>query len=209
MTGWRVVSTLAALVGTSPGLHAQFPRLEGRVAPAIRAAVEPVLDSARAAGLPIEPLENKVLEGVTKDAGPLLIAAAVRRLAGELAQARTALGDRATERELVAGAGALRAGLTPDELTRLRVARSGRGTAVALEVATDLITQGVASDTATRLVISVLQAGASDADLVQLRLGVSRDVATGVAASVAASVRARALGGTDLPSTPKPPDQPH
>jgi hypothetical protein len=165
------------------------------------------MDSARAAGLPTGPLEEKVLEGVTKQADAMRIAAAVRRLASELAGARAALGGRATVRELVAGAAALRVGLTHDDLVRVRAARSGRDPAVALEVATDLITQGVPSDTATRVVLSVLGAGASDADLEQLRMAVERDVAGGVPAAVAASIRGRVLGGSDvspIPLAPRP-----
>jgi hypothetical protein len=172
------------------------------------AAVRATLDSAQAAGLPTGPLEEKVLEGVTKQADPEHIATAVRRLASELTSARAALGDRATVRELVAGAGALRVGLTEGDLVHVRAARSGRDPAVALEVATDLITQGVPSDTATRVVLSVLDAGASDVDLEQLRLAVARDVAGGVPATVAASVRARALGAppeAPVPVIPRPP----
>ena len=182
-------------------------RLESRVPAPVLAAVGPTIDSARAAGLPTGPLEDKVLEGVTKQADAGRIAAAVRRLAGELAAAREAFGDRATTRELLAGAGGLRAGLTRGDLVRLRAARPGQNTALALEVATDLITQGVPSDTATRVVLKVLGAGASDADLEQLRMAVERDIAGGVPAAVAASVRARVLSGspaTTIPITPRP-----
>ena len=70
-----------------------------------------------------------------------------------------------------------------------------------------MITQGVPSDTATRVVLKVLGAGASDADLEQLRMAVERDIAGGVPAAVAASVRARVLSGspaTTIPITPRP-----
>lgn len=201
----RLAACLAAALGAAATLAAQSPRLVSRVPAPVLAAVAPIIDSARAAGLPTDPLEQKVLEGVTKQADATRIAAAVRRLAGELAAARGALGERATVRELVAGAGALRAGLSRADLANVRTARSGRDAAVALEVATDLITQGVPSDTATRVVISVVGAGASDADLEQLRMSVERDVAGGVPAGVAASVRARVLGGSSAPLAPVPP----
>jgi len=203
-----VVAWIVTACGVTAALSAQSPRLEARVPAPVLAAVRATLDSARAEGLPTGPLEEKVLEGVTKQADPERIATAVRRLASELTSARAALGDRATVRELVAGAGALRVGLTEGDLVHVRAARSGRDPAVALEVATDLITQGVPSDTATRVVLSVLDAGASDADLEQLRLAVARDVAGGVPATVAASVRARALGTppeAPVPVIPRPP----
>ena len=200
----RLLVCIAGALGVTPRLAAQSPRLESRVPAPVLAAVTPIIDSARAAGLPIAPLEQKVLEGVTKQADPSRIAAAVRRLAGELAVARAALGERATVRELVAGAGALRAGLTRGDLAGVRTARGDHDIAVALEVTTDLISSGVPTDTATRAVVSVLKTGASDHDLEQLRTGVERDVAGGMAAGVAASLRARVLGGSDATPPPKP-----
>jgi hypothetical protein len=194
-------------LGASAGLRAQAPRLTSRVPDAVRTAVEPILDSARDAGLPITPLEEKMLEGVTKQADASRIAMAVRRLATDLTTARSALGDRATVRQLVAGAGALRAGLTPHDLTEARVARPKGDPAVALEVATDLITQGVPSDTAARVVLSVLGAGASDGELEQLRAAVEREITAGVPGGVAASIQARALTGSTMPQpvSPQPP----
>lgn len=189
--------------------HAQYPRLNARAPAEVRAAVVPILDSARAAGLPIAPLEEKVLEGVTKQADPARIGAAVRRLARELGEARTVLGERASARQLVAGADALRAGLTSRDLARLRAARPERDPAGALELATDLMIQGVEAEAACVVVLDVLVAGASDADLEQLRMAVARDVAGGVPPSVAASLRARAFtgsgAGTDSVSHPAPP----
>jgi hypothetical protein len=192
-------------LGVGAGLRAQAPRLSPRVPESVRAAVEPILDSARAAGLPINPLEEKILEGVTKQADADRIAAAVRRLTTDLARARAALGDRATVRELVAGAGALRAGLTPHDLTEASVARPKGGPAVALEVATDLITQGVPSDTAAWVVLRVLSAGASDGELEQLRAAVEREITAGVPSGVAASIQARALTGSNMPTSAQPP----
>jgi len=194
-----------ALIGSLAGSRAdaQYPRVAARASPALLAVVTPILDSARASGLPTAPLEEKVLEGITKQADAPRIAAALRRLTGELSQARDVLGERATVRQLVAGADALRVGLTPRDLARVRTIRSDRDPAVALELATDLVTQGVPVDTASTLVLSVLVAGVSDGDLQQLRQSVARDVAGGVPPSVAASLRARALVGTER-GTEKP-----
>ena len=208
MNGRQWVPLLTMALGASAGLRAQASRHSSRVPAAVRAAVEPILDSARAAGLPTNPLEEKVLEGVTKQADASRIAMAVRRLATDLATARAALGDRATVRQLVAGAGALRAGLTPRDLSEASVARPKGDPAVALEVATDLITQGVPSDTAARVVLSVLSAGASDGELEQLRTAVEREIAGGVPGGVAASIQARALTGSSMPPRPISPQPP-
>lgn len=200
----RPVPALVALfLGVSSALAAQYARLEG-VPPPVRAAVVPILDSARVAGLPIDPLEEKVLEGVTKLAEPGRIAAAVRRLASELAAARGTLGERTSARGLVAGAGALRAGLTAGDVARVGAARGGKDPAIALEVTADLVTRGVPADTAAGVVVTAVNAGASDADLEQLRLAVERDIAGGVPASVAAALRARLVRPAS-PTRPAPP----
>ena len=80
------------LLGGTPRIaHAQTaasdPRL-GRLDPGVRAAVVAIIDSARASGLPVEPLVDKALEGMSKGApGPRIIVA-VRGLAGKLGIAR-------------------------------------------------------------------------------------------------------------------------
>src|SRR2546427_10513559 len=65
-------------------------RLE-RLDAATRPAVVALLDSARSALLPPEPLVQRALEGATKRASGELIVAAARRLAPALEQARGAL----------------------------------------------------------------------------------------------------------------------
>src|SRR6184192_3744536 len=88
------------------------PRLE-RLDAEARPLVAGVIDSARAAGLPTEPLVQRALEGATKGAPDTLIVSAVRRLAADRGRARAALGASATPPELEAGAAALRAGAGP------------------------------------------------------------------------------------------------
>jgi hypothetical protein len=185
---------LVAALWLSPTLLAgQYPRLAGRVPQPLVTAVVPLLDSARAAGLPTEQLEAKVLEGVTKGANAEVIANAVRRLASDLGAARRFLGATASGREIAAGAGALRAGFSGTDLERIHAARGGRDAAVAFEVATDLVARTVPVDTASRVLLRALTSGASDEQLAQLRMAVERDVANGVPAPVAASLRATLL----------------
>ena len=175
---------------------AQDPRLE-RLDPETRAAVSAVVDSARGVGLPIEPLIQRALEGATKGAAGARIVAAVRRLTGDLGAVRAALGAKATTPELEAGAAALRAGATPQLLAELREVRRPPLT-MALAVLADLVASGVPVDSAATAVLA-LAPNARDADLVEFRRAVERDIALGAPPTAATSIRlnAGALQSTD------------
>src|SRR6266508_4168186 len=114
---------LLALVGLltafPAGLQAQDRRLAERLDPVSANSVQHLVDSARAGGLPTEPLVQKALEGSTMGASGDRIRAAVEALLGQLGRARDALGGRASEGELTAAAGALRAGLPAGSLRQL------------------------------------------------------------------------------------------
>jgi hypothetical protein len=170
---------------------AQDPRLE-RLDPETRSAVVAVVDSASAMGLPSEPLIQRALEGSTKGAAGTRIVAAVRRLATDLGTARTALGPRAAAPELEAGVAALRAGATPAVLTELRDRRRAPLT-MALSVLADLVASGVPVDSASVIVLA-LAPNSRDADLVEFRRAVERDIALGAPPGGAAAVRALNAG---------------
>jgi hypothetical protein len=184
-------------------LTAQDPRL-ARLDPATRVAVAGVVDSAQRAGLPSEPLVQRALEGVAKGASGERITTAVRRLAGDLGGARAALGPSASVPEVEAGAAALRAGASPEVLGRLRGVRRPPLT-MALAVLADLVAGGVPADSAASAVLA-LAPTARDADLVEFRRAVERDIALGAspasAASSAASVRVNAGARTASPGRP-------
>jgi hypothetical protein len=180
----------AALIGV-PAAWAQDPRLEGRLDPATRASVTSLLDSARAAGLPTEPIVDKVLEGMTKRASPDRIVAAVRTLATDLAVARTALGPSASDDDVVAGASALRAGASGETLARIKGVRGKAALSVPLAVLSDLVARGVPVDTAASVIVHLAQVGATDADFTGLERGVARDIGAGAPPGAAAAIRAR------------------
>jgi len=191
---------------------AQDPRLE-RLDPETRSLVVAVVDSARAAGLPTEPLVQRALEGATKGAPGTRIIAAVRRLTVDLGVARTALGPRSTAPELDAAAAALRAGATPQLLSELREARQPPLT-MALSVLADLVASGVPADSASAVVLA-LAPNAGDADLVEFRRAVERDISLGAPPGAAAAVRALNTGirftGADAgpgQPPPRPPSRP-
>jgi hypothetical protein len=148
---------------------AQDARLTERLDTATAASVQQVVDSARRAGLPTEPLVQKALEGGTLGASGERIIAAVEALHGQLGRARDALGGSASDAELTAAAGALRAGLPPAALRRLQSLRTGRPLIVPIAVLTDLVAEGVPAEQATRSVLDLARDGRPDDEFVALR----------------------------------------
>jgi hypothetical protein len=167
MRSIRVVTMLLVLLAGR--LTAQDRRLTERLDSGSAAAVQRLVDSARATGLPTEPLVQKALEGKTMGASPARIQDAVAGLLDRLASARDALGPDAASTELVAGASALRAGLTPSSLRQLHALRGGSSLAVPISVLTDLVAQGLSPDEATREVLDLARNGRSDDEFVALR----------------------------------------
>lgn len=171
--------------------RAQDPRLARRLDSVTQVQVAAVLDSARRAGLPLEPLVDRALEGASKGAPGQRIVAAVRKLAADLSAARHALGGGAGA-ELEAGASALRAGVTTDALMRLRETRPRQSLTVPLAVLGDLVARGVPADTAAAFVLAI--ATATDEQLVAFQRNVERDIALGAPPLAAAAVRVTATG---------------
>ena len=178
-------SALLLLLGIPLPLMAQDNRL-ARLEPALAAAVEAQLDSARAAGLPTDPLIQKALEGRGKGAPPDRILTAVRAVRLSLAQARAVLGPVAAG-ELTAGANALRAGATSETLAGMREGRPG-SLQIPLEVLSDLIARGVPSARAGAAVVKLVRQGTDDRQLQLLRERIDQDIRGGTAPGVAGVV---------------------
>lgn len=161
--------SVALFLGIPAAAAAQDARLTDRLDTATAASVQQVVDSARRAGLPTEPLVQKALEGGTLGASGERIVVAVEALHGQLGRARNALGGSASAAELTAAAGALRAGLPPAALRRLQSLRSDRPLVVPIAVLTDLVAEGVPAEQATRSVLDLARAGRPDDEFVALR----------------------------------------
>lgn len=189
-------------------------RLAGRLDDRTREAVMAVLDAARRDGLPTEPLIDKALEGASKRANGPVIVSVVRGLMGDLKRAREALGPSSTERDVEAGANALRAGVPMRELERLRSARSNVRLAQALNVMSVLANDGVPADSIAPRVVTLVLAGATEDQLLGLRQDIKRDINGGVAPVTAAALRGdglaqqlqeqRASGNSGGPGSPLP-----
>jgi hypothetical protein len=166
------------------------PRL-ARLDPAVQPVIAALVDSARAVGLPTEPLVQRALEGTSKRAAGDRVVAAVRRLARDLGTARSALGPAATGPEVDAGAAALSAGARPVDLAALRARRPRQSLVVPLGVLADLVATGVPADTAAAAVLA-LAATTGDDDFIAFRRTVERDIALGAPPAAAAAVRSTA-----------------
>jgi len=165
----RPVAAALFLLLLARSAEAQDRRLADRLDPATASAVQRVVDSAAREGLPTEPLVQKALEGGTLGAPGDRIVAAVGALHGQLGRARQALGGRASEADLTAAAGALRAGLPPAALERLHSLRGDRPLVVPIAVLTDLVAEGVPPDEATRSVLDLARDGRPDDEFMALR----------------------------------------
>ncbi len=173
--------------------HAQDPRLAQRLDAPTRAAVQAIIDSARTAKLPTQPLTAKALEGAGKGADGPRIVTAVRSLAIEMNTARTALGSSSSADEIEAGANALHAGLPPGELSRLRTARRNRRLTLPLAVACDLVARQVPALVASDIVVKLTKAGVRDSDFTSFQRNVRMDIDSGADPSTAATTRARGI----------------
>jgi hypothetical protein len=174
----RGFALLLALAASAAPLVAQqrpHARLAERLDPATAALVTRVVDSAVLGGIPAAPLVNKALEGASKGAAPDRIVVAVRALAVDLRSARAALGAGATEAELVAGVGALRAGAEGDVLARVKRARGASSALLPLAVLTDLVAQGIPVDRAATVILALAERRADDAQYRTLPRANGRD----------------------------------
>jgi hypothetical protein len=187
----RALALAAVFCSVSAPAFAQELRLEGRVPESARVEVDAILDSARAHGLPTEPLVDRALEGASKGAPGDLIVAAVRRLAGDLSSALDAFGPESSDPEIVAGASALRAGAEPEDLENLRSLRADQSLTIAAAVLADLVAVGIPADTAAVAVIA-LAVGADDVEYIAFRRNVERDIALGASPVAALGVRLNA-----------------
>lgn len=174
---------------------AQERTLPDKLAPATRATLERLIDSARTAGVPTVPLYDKVSEGVLKGGDDDRIIRAVRALARELSDARDVFGPRAELPLLSAGASALHAGVSANDLRRIAKpsgAAPDPGTlTTALVTLVDLVAKRVPVALATSSIQSLVDRHASDRQFTELRSGVEQDILAGRApdASVTARIK--------------------
>lgn len=208
-----VVALLLALVAAP--LSAQ-QGLEGRVPPEIATLVRQLATSAAARGLPVEPLIQKAIEGSAKGVPPDRVATALRALSGQLDAAAAALQQAGAAQPdtdaIAAGAFALNAGLSGQNVTALALAsRPPNSVAATLRVASTLAAMGVPATETVELVTQVIAAGGTTTEVLglpaQVMAGVSRG--RGVTPAQAAEGLARAAAArANAPGQNKPKGKP-
>ena len=181
------------LVGSSfRSTEAQDPRLSNRLDAPTRKALSAIVDSARAQGIPVEPLMEKVYQGLAMGADGTRIVVAVRSLTFEMGNAHRVLGAVATTDELKAAASAVHAGVPAVELGKMKK-QSGlrRSLTLPFTVLADIVSRGVPVAAATNAIKSLVGAGAKDKDISDFQRNVSVDIEKGAPPAAAAETRAK------------------
>ena len=161
-----------------------------------------IVDSARALGLPTDPIVAKIRRGALLRTPPERIVVVARAVATRLAEARVALAPAPTAAEIAAGADALSvAGVTSDALRAVRSARPDKPVAVPIGVLTQLVASGVPAKRATEIVTDLIKRGANNVQLVALGNDVDFDIGRGARATAALDVRLRGLTAVLAPSS--------
>ena len=173
---WMVLAMMVSLPRAGLG---QDARLKERLDQPTAARVQQLVDSARAIGLPAEPLVLKALEGQSKGAESGRIITAVGELLTALGLARQHLGPSSASDELVAGALWIRAGGGAQDLATFRALAPGRPLAVPLAIATELVSRGYSPRGTVESASALLTAKISDSEFIALRDRVDRAVQRG------------------------------
>jgi hypothetical protein len=187
----RSLVMMVALVASVTSAGAQDPRVSPKLDEPSKAAIRALIDSARAQGLPTDPLINKVTEGLGKGADGKLIVAAVRKLAFEMAVMHRELGAVASTDELTAAAAAMHAGVPPVELGKMKKQSKLRSLALPFVVISDIVSRGVPVGAAVNAVKSLVGAGAKDKDINEFQRNVKEDIQKGAPPEAAAETRAK------------------
>ncbi len=183
------------LVGSAlQSTEAQDPRLSNRLDAPSRKALSALVDSARAQGIPVEPLMEKVYQGLAMGADGSRIVVAVRSLTLEMGSAHRALGSVATTDEIKAGASAVHAGVPAVELGKMKK-QSGlrRSLTLPFTVLADIVSRGVPVQAAANAIRSLVGAGARDTDISQFQRNVQVDIEKGAQPAAAAETRSKVV----------------
>ena len=203
------LGAIIALAATAvPAAAQQSPdqrldRIRGSLPAAAVERIEASLDAAQRQGLPVEPLLDKAVEGITKGVPGDRIAAAIGTLARELGRANALLGNgvRPAPADVSAVADALRRGVPETSVRQLAGhAREGEPVALAVHTLGDLIDRGVPAEHALTMLDAWRDRGGQADELRELPAAVERLMRQGVlpeqaAAAVSGAMRRGAAPG--------------
>ncbi len=152
-----------------------------------------IVTSARARGLPIDPLVDKALEGRAKRISPDRIIAVVRMRADQLTRAQ-GIARSKSPAELIAVADALQRGVDEKTIRTVRAsARSNEPVGLAVHTLADLLESGVPPEVALGVIAGWRSRGATVSELRELPAAVDRLVRAGASPANAGSAVASAL----------------
>jgi len=203
----RALVTLAAVGAAFAPARAQDPRLGNPLDAPSRTAIRALIDSAKAQGIPVEPLQQKMYQGIAMGVDGPRIVAAIRTLTREMATAHRELGTVATADEIQAAASAVHAGVPAVELGKIKK-QSGlrRSLSLPFTVLADIVSRGVPVEAGVNAIRSLVGAGAKDADINNFQRNVSGDIEKGAPPAAAAETRAKAVPA-GKPESTKPEQQ--
>lgn len=149
---------LAALLSGPVAVNAQQDRID-RLREAYSAEamelIQAIVTEARNSGVPVAPLYNKALEGAAKRIPADRVVPALAEFAGRMRQARELIGPAAQAAWLVAGADALRRGVSPELVAAIGREAEDR-TPMALLIVGDLLEAGIPHDRALEVLREAL-----------------------------------------------------
>jgi hypothetical protein len=169
--------------------------------------IEAAMERARAAGLPVEILENKRAEGQAKNIPADRIAAVIERRAAALERANQAISrardGRPTMDELAVGTDAIEAGVSEAVLERIAATAGGERRTVAIAALAYLVDSGIMPDVAlARVEEALARGGDALANLPGMAQGRGR---MGPPAGVPPAGRPAGVGRPDAPPRGGPP----
>ena len=187
---------LAAVLttGSATVLHGQdrVARLREAYAPEAAAQIEAVVEAAGRDGVPVGPLYDKALEGAAKRVPAARVVPALREYSGRMRRVQGLLGGTPEVPWVVAGADALRRGVTDDALTSIG-REAGTRTPLALMVMGDLMEAGVPTGRAMEVMREALVRTTSEEGLLDVPTALRRLVREGDLAPDAAGRMLRAM----------------
>jgi hypothetical protein len=157
------------------------------------AQVARIVETARAANLPTNPIVGKVNFGLLRKSKPDAIVRAASTVRLRLEAARDALAPRPTQQEITEGANALGENATVAALREVRKAGGSQSVAAALGLLTQMLASQVSLATATEAVTDLLRRGAQPGQLVAMGNDLETDMGNGTTIESSLDVRRHAL----------------
>lgn len=196
----RLLLFVCVLVASASAAAAQDSLPVANLDRDVAAHLVRIVDSARARGLPTEPIVAKISQGVLFHSPADRIVVAAQSVVARLDDARLALAPKPTQSDIAAGENALGVdGVTKAALQMVRATSPNRPVAVPLGLLAQLVASKVPVSRATKIVTDLIKRGATDPQLLALGNNVDADVLHGARAMASLDVRLQGLNAVLAP----------